>query len=144
MTKRIHPLTSALQPGDAQDTLARASGLRNVRPPEALNQVLNSLEEAKAEDVISIDITGKTPLADHMIVATGRSNRHVGAIADRIVSDLRDGGHGHPRVEGQPHCDWVLVDAGDVIIHIFRPEVRTFYNLEKMWQADAINGPQLA
>lgn len=79
-----------------------------------------------------------------MVVASGRSHRHVSAIADRIVADLKDAGHSTPKVEGQPHCDWVLVDAGDVIVHIFRPEVRDFYKLEKMWQADAIAGPPLA
>jgi ribosome-associated protein len=79
-----------------------------------------------------------------MIVASGRSQRHVGAIADRVVSDLKDAGSNTPKVEGQPNCDWVLVDAGDVIVHIFRPEVRSFYNLEKMWQADAISGPPLS
>lgn len=82
-------------------------------------------------------------MTDHMVVASGRSHRHVSAIADRVVADLKDAGLVTPRVEGQPHCDWVLVDAGDVIVHIFRPEVRDFYNLEKMWQADAIAGPPL-
>jgi len=118
--------------------------LRTVPKPKALNQVLESLADAKAEDIVSIDITGKTPMADHMVIASGRSHRHVGAIADRVVADLKDSGAATPRVEGQPHCDWVLVDAGDVVVHIFRPEVRGFYNLEKMWQADAITGPSLA
>jgi ribosome-associated protein len=95
-----------------------------------------SLEEAKAEDPIAIDITGKSPLGDHMVVASGRSHRHVGAIAERIASDLKDAGCGRPRIEGLRACDWVLVDAGDVIIHVFRPEVRAFYNIEKMWLAD--------
>ncbi len=79
-----------------------------------------------------------------MVVATGRSDRHVGAIADRLVTALKEHGFGNARVEGLPHCDWVLVDAGDVVVHIFRPEVRTFYNLEKMWQVDAISGPPLS
>ncbi|MCC6736781.1 MAG: ribosome silencing factor [Bauldia sp.] len=118
--------------------------MRSVRNPEALNLVLDSLDEAKAGDIVTIDITGKSPMADHMVVASGRSNRHVNAIAERLVSDLKDAGLPAPRVEGQPHCDWVLVDAGDMIVHIFRPEVRQFYNLEKMWMADAISGPPLA
>ena len=71
-----------------------------------------------------------------MVVTSGRSNRHVSAIADQLVKSLRDSGFGKPRIEGLPHADWVLVDAGDVIVHIFRPEVREFYNIEKMWQAD--------
>ncbi len=99
--------------------------------------ILESLADSKAEDITSIDITGKSPLGDHMVVASGRSHRHVGAIADRLLSDMRDAGLTTPRIEGLPHCDWVLVDAGDVIVHIFRPEVRSFYNLEKMWQAES-------
>jgi ribosome-associated protein len=133
-----------LQPGTAPTAHAAAPGLRSFRNPDALTLVLESLDEAKAEDIVTIDITGKSPMADHMVVASGRSNRHVNAIAERVVSDLKEAGHPAPRVEGQPHCDWVLVDAGDLIVHIFRPEVRQFYNLEKMWQADAISGPPLA
>ncbi len=98
--------------------------------------VLHSLEDAKAEDLVSIDLHGKTSLADVMIVASGRSNVHVGAIAERIVKSCKENGLPTPKVEGLPHCDWVLVDVGDVIVHIFRPEVRTFYNLEKMWGGD--------
>ncbi|MBN9332879.1 ribosome silencing factor [Devosia sp.] len=102
----------------------------------AVELILNTLEDAKAEETVSVDITGKSSLADHMIVTSGRSQRHVGAVADQIIRALRDNGFGKPRVEGLPHCDWVLVDTGDVIVHIFRPEVREFYNIEKMWQAD--------
>ena len=98
--------------------------------------VLTSLHDAKAEDLAPIDITGKSSLADHMVVASGRSSRHVAAIADRLLSDLKDAGGSDIRVEGLNTGDWVLVDAGDVIVHIFRPEVRAFYNLEKMWRAD--------
>ena len=103
---------------------------------EALRIVLESLDDSKAEDVISIDVTGKTPLADHMVVASGRSHRHVGAVADRLLRDLKDAGLGTPRIEGMSTCDWVLIDTGDVIVHLFRPEVREFYNLEKMWSAE--------
>jgi len=98
--------------------------------------VLETLDEAKAIDVTDIDLAGKTSLADHMVVASGRSNRHVGAIADQLVKSLKKATSTRIRVEGMPHCDWVLIDAGDVIVHIFRPEVREFYNLEKMWSAD--------
>ena len=101
-----------------------------------LDTVLDCLDDAKAEETISVDLTGKSSLADHMIVTSGRSQRHVGAVADQLISALRDNGFGKPRVEGLPSCDWVLVDAGDVIVHVFRPEVREFYNIEKMWQAD--------
>lgn len=102
-----------------------------------LAAVLASLDNAKAEDVVPIDITGKTPVADYMVVCSGRSHRHVGAIADHLLKDLKDAGFGNASIEGVPTCDWVLIDAGDVIVHVFRPEVRQFYNLEKMWSADA-------
>jgi ribosome-associated protein len=101
-----------------------------------IDVVLQSLDDAKAEETVAIDITGKSALADHLVVTSGRSHRHVGAVADQLERDLREAGFGKPRIEGLPHCDWVLVDAGDVIVHIFRPEVREFYNLEKMWAAD--------
>lgn len=101
-----------------------------------IDLVLRSLDDAKAEETVAIDITGKSSLTDHMVVTSGRSHRHVGAVADQLERALRDAGFGKPRVEGLPHCDWVLVDAGDVIIHIFRPEVREFYNIEKMWSAE--------
>jgi ribosome-associated protein len=101
----------------------------------ALETVLASLEDSKAENIVTIDIQGKSSLGDYMIVASGRSHRHVAAVADHLVRALRDAGLGTPRVEGLPGADWVLIDSGDVIVHIFRPEVRDFYNLEKMWQA---------
>jgi ribosome-associated protein len=107
-------------------------------PSEGLlaQTLIESLEDAKAEDIVSIDVTGKTTIADLMIIATGRSNVHVGAIADRVARACREAGFPAPRVEGVPHCDWVLLDAGDAIIHVFKPDVRQFYNLEKMWSAD--------
>jgi ribosome-associated protein len=90
----------------------------------------------KAEDVTVIDLVGKTSLADAMIIATGRVNRHVASIADRLVEAIKAAEMGTPKVEGMPACDWVLIDTGDIIVHVFRPEVREFYNLEKMWGAD--------
>lgn len=101
-----------------------------------IDLVMRSLDDAKAEQTVHLDITGKSSLADHMVVTSGRSHRHVGAVADQLARALKDAGFGKPRVEGLPHCDWVLVDGGDVIIHIFRPEVREFYNIEKMWAVD--------
>ncbi len=98
--------------------------------------ILDTLEDAKAEHTVHIDITGKSSLSDHMVVTSGRSHRHVGAVADQISRAMRENGFDKPRVEGLPHCDWVLLDAGDVIVHIFRPEVREFYNIEKMWAAE--------
>jgi ribosome-associated protein len=117
---------------------APPSGFASFRatPNRLLNVVLDTLENAKAEDVVCIEIKDKTSIGDQMVVASGRSQRHVGAIADHLITKLKDEGFGRARVEGLPHCDWVLIDAGDVIVHIFRPEVREFYNLEKMWSAD--------
>src|ERR1700686_86691 len=100
---------------------------------ETLRLVLARLDDMKAEDTITIDLRGKSAIADHMVVTSGTSNRHVGSVAARVLDDLAKAGVRHVRVEGIPHCDWVLIDAGDVIVHVFRPEVRTFYNLEKMW-----------
>ncbi len=113
-----------------------ATARRDLAAAAALKLILRSLEDSKAEDIVSIDIVGKSPLADHMIVASGRSQRHVTAIAERLVTDFKEGGGSDIRVEGMRSADWVLVDTGDVIVHIFRPEVRAFYNLEKMWRAD--------
>ena len=96
--------------------------------------VLTRLDDMKAEDILTIDLRDKSSIGDYMVVSSGRSQRHVGSVADRIVEDLHKV-RVAARVEGVPHCDWVLIDAGDVIVHVFRPEVRTFYNLEKMWMA---------
>jgi ribosome-associated protein len=104
---------------------------------EGLSQIIvEALEDAKAEDVVSIDLSGRTTLADRMIIASGRSSVHVGAVADRVVKACRDAGYPSPKVEGMPLCDWVLLDAQNAIVHVFRPDVRRFYNLEKMWSAD--------
>ena len=97
--------------------------------------IMASLDDAKAEDILTIDLEGKTSIADLMVIASGRSTTHVNAIADRVIRSCKDNGV-IARIEGMPQCDWVLLDAGDVIIHVFRPEVRQFYNLEKMWGVD--------
>ena len=103
------------------------------RAPGALEAlILKRLDDDKAQDVIFIDLHGKSSFADSLIVASGRSNRHVSALADHLLRALKDEGFGKCRVEGLPHSDWVLIDAGDVIIHLFRPEVRAFYNIEKI------------
>jgi ribosome-associated protein len=99
--------------------------------------ILARLDDDKAQDVVFIDLKGKSPVADGLIVASGRSHRHVGAMADHLLRTLKDEGYGKVRVEGLPHCDWVLIDTGDVIVHLFRPEVRTFYNIEKIWSVDS-------
>ena len=87
----------------------------------------------KAEETVTIDLRGKSSLADYMIVTSGRANRHVGAIAENVMKDLSESGIKGVHDEGLPNCDWVLIDSGDVIVHVFRPEVREFYNLERLW-----------
>lgn len=101
-----------------------------------LGAILNSLENDKAIDVVVIDLDGKSSIADYMIVASGSSGRHVGALADHLLRKLREDNFGKMPVEGMGQADWVLIDAADVIVHLFRPEVRSYYNLEKMWTAD--------
>jgi ribosome-associated protein len=98
--------------------------------------VLARLDDEKAQDIVFIDLKDKSSVADGLIVASGRSHRHVGAMADHLLRVLKESGYGKARVEGLPHCDWVLIDAGDLIVHLFRPEVRSFYNIEKIWSVE--------
>ncbi|HZG29990.1 MAG TPA: ribosome silencing factor [Ensifer sp.] len=121
--------------GSAPRSLPRSKDTGVEAAARALQLVLGSLEDSKAEDIVTIDIAGKSALGDYMIVVSGRSNRHVSAIADHLITDLKDEGFGSPRVEGLETGDWVLIDTGDIIVHVFRPEIREFYNIEKMWQA---------
>jgi ribosome-associated protein len=106
------------------------------KPAALLKDIVHWLDEAKAEEVVTIDLAGKSSIGDFMVVATGRSDRHVGAIAEQIGRKLKDLGLGRVRIEGMEACDWVLIDTGDIIVHVFREEVREFYNLEKMWSAE--------
>lgn len=101
-----------------------------------LSQIVHWLDEAKAEDIRTINLDGKSSIGDFMVIASGRTDRHVGAVADQIQKKLKDAGHARARIEGLEACDWVLIDTGDIIVHVFRPEVREFYNLEKMWSAE--------
>ncbi len=135
--KRNTPLLTTA-PIKAAKRAPRAPKVLPVEPtkPSALQIILDCLEDSKAEEVTTIDLLGKTSIADHMVIASGRSDRHVGAVADQIVSKLRDEGHGNAKVEGLPLCEWVLIDAGDIIVHVFKPDIRSFYNLEKMWGGD--------
>ena len=120
-----------------QSAAGSPAASRNARTADVLLQaIIEALEDAKAENIVSIDLFGRTTLADRMIIASGRSSVHVGAIADRVVKACRGAGYPSPKVEGMPLCDWVLLDAQNAIVHIFRPDVRQFYNLEKMWSAD--------
>ena len=103
---------------------------------DLLKSVIASLDDNKAEDITSIDLAGKTGIADFMVIASGRSQRQVAALTDYVVKGLKETGHKDMVVQGLEQADWVLIDAGDVIVHIFRPEVRSFYNLDKMWASD--------
>ena len=118
----------------AAETPPAVAGDSARTPVESL--VLKRLDDEKALDIIFIDLKGKSSLADGIVVASGRSQRHVGAIADHLLRALKDAGHGRAKVEGLPACDWVLIDAGDLIVHLFRPEVRAYYNLEKIWSVE--------
>ena len=120
-----------------QESPSPAAAVDSVEALEKL--ILAKLDEDKAEDVVLIDLKGKSSLADALVVASGRSQRHVAAMADRLVRTLKEAGLGRAAVEGLPHADWVLIDAGDVIVHLFRPEVRAFYQIEKIW---SVQGPE--
>jgi len=126
-------------PATAGSTAGEAHGMTEAfagAAPEAgsLHElVLSSLDEDQAQDVISISLAGKSGIADYMVIASGRSTRQVAAIAQKLAERIKRSGRPGPRVEGLPAADWVLIDAGDVVVHLFRPEVRSFYNLERMW-----------
>lgn len=106
--------------------------------PEALCALVEaSLDDDKAEDIVVIDLKGRSSFADYMIIASGRSDRHVGALAEHIIEKLKASGLSSVPSEGRDRGDWVLLDGGDVVVHLFRPEVRIFYNLEKLWSEDA-------
>nr|WP_245895413.1 ribosome silencing factor [Pontivivens insulae] len=115
----------------------------DLDPQGLLDLILTSLDEDKAEDVLPIALKGKSEIADHMVVASGRSSRQVAAMAEHLVDKIKATTGQSPRIEGKDTGDWVLLDAGDVIVHLFRPEVREFYQLEKMWANPASNPADL-
>jgi ribosome-associated protein len=118
-TRKTSTQAAALQaPSDADKTL---------------KLILSRLDDMKAEETIAIDLRGKSAFSDYMVITSGRANRHVGAIAENVAKGLKESGINNIHVEGLPNCDWVLIDSGDVIVHVFRPEVREFYNLERLW-----------
>jgi ribosome-associated protein len=137
--RRAEPVSKRPDVPEPSDVKKRADASKrpdtSKRPDagEILRLVLARLDDMKAEDTVTIDLVGKSSIADAMVITCGRSNRHVGSIADRVLEDLAKAGVRDARVEGMPHCDWVLIDAGDVIVHVFQPETRAFYSLEKMW-----------
>lgn len=120
-----------------EDTRSQAMTITQSDPGAAsstlLSTVLSSLDEDGATDIVSIPLAGKSSEADTMVIASGRSTRHVTAVAEKLLEKLKEDLGVTPRAEGKAAADWVLIDAGDVIVHLFRPEVRDFYQLEKMW-----------
>ena len=110
----------------------------NIAPfePALLARIQSSLEDDKAEDLVTIDLTGRSALTDALVLATGRSARHVSALAENLARRLKEWGFGTARIEGLPQGDWVLIDTGDVVVHVFRGEVRAYYDLEGMWSVD--------
>lgn len=113
----------------------------DARATALLKAIIHSLDDAKAENVVTVDLVGKSSIADFLVIASGRSSRQVTAMSERLSEDIRKLAPA-VHIEGKRSGDWVLVDAGDVIVHLFRPEVREFYNLEKMWSADIPDLPE--
>lgn len=120
----------------SSETPSVADPLPALSAEDLLKNVTKCLDDNKAEDIISIDLAGKSGIADHIVIANGRTQRQVSALASYVIKGLKAAGHKDILVEGLAQADWVLVDAGDVIVHIFRPEVRSFYNLDKMWDTE--------
>lgn len=131
---RLNARSFSLSTGGLQITRNRRAPEPKADDQRTLKLILESLDEDQAIDPTTIDLVGKSLIADHMVVASGRSNRHVAAIADHLAERLKAQGI-QVRVEGLPKGDWVLLDCGDAIVHLFRPEIRDYYNLEKMWSA---------
>ena len=116
------------------ESLPAATGFAAPHGASPLHSlVLSSLDDDQAQEVVSIPLEGKSSIADHMVIASGRSTRQVAAMAQKLAERIKHAGFAPARLEGLPAADWVLIDAGDVVVHLFRPEVRSFYNLERMW-----------
>lgn len=131
-------LTTAMQTSGAKKSTTKKTQKAAIAAVQGvLETVMTCLEDSKAEEITTIDIQDKSALADYMVIASGRSNRHVSAVADHLLRELKSTGHKSIKVEGLQSADWVLIDIGDIVVHLFRPEVREFYALEKMWQMPA-------
>jgi ribosome-associated protein len=132
----VQPILAEASPAPLDTPLndaGRPEFISGAEPGSLHDLVLRSLDDDQAVEVVSIPLEGKSTIADFMVIASGRSTRQVAAMAQKLAERIKHGGFGHVRIEGLPAADWVLVDAGDVVIHLFRPEVRSFYNLERMW-----------
>ncbi|HEX4637140.1 MAG TPA: ribosome silencing factor [Rhizomicrobium sp.] len=122
----------------AKKTVRAKPPARKAAPQsDLLKRILASLDDDKAENIVTIDLEGRSALCDAAVIASGRSSRHVGAMAEHLARRLKESGYGTRPVSGQAQGDWALVDAGDVIVHLFRPEVRDYYDLEGMWSVGA-------
>lgn len=127
--------TKALTPASSEQGKAQSRALYDL--------IMKSLDDDQAQDIVSIPLEGKSNIADHMVIAEGRSTRQVAAIAQKLAERVKQAG-GEARIEGLANADWVLIDAGDVVVHLFRPEVRSFYNLERMWAVGEETEPEVA
>lgn len=123
----------AKAPAKAKATAKAKAVAREAAEPTLLERILTSLDADKAEDIVTIDLAGRSSLTDALVIASGRSSRHVSSLAEHLARKLKEAGYGTRPIDGLPQGDWVLVDAGDVIVHLFRPEVRSYYDLEGMW-----------
>ena len=120
-------------PASSGTASAKVIAMADAKSDPLLKLVLEQLDDDQAQEVVTIDLEGKSSIADHMVIASGRSTRQVAAMAQKLAEKVKQEGFGPVKLEGLPAADWVLIDAGDVVVHIFRPEVRSFYNLERMW-----------
>jgi ribosome-associated protein len=144
LSKSVLPKSGSAKPASSKTRKTSTQTAALQAQPDAdktLNIILSRLEDMKAEETVTIDLRGKSAFSDYMIVTSGRANRHVGAIAENVTKGLKETGITGIHVEGLPNCDWVLIDSGDVVLHVFRPEVREFYNLERLWSQNPM-GPQ--
>jgi len=138
------PALSSTLAGSGAPAAGPATPLPEAEPGSLHALVLQSLDDDQAQEIVSIPLAGKTAIADHMVIASGRSTRQVAAMAEKLAERIKHGGFGNSRIEGLPAADWVLIDAGDVVVHLFRPEVRNFYNLERMWAFGGNGAPASA
>ena len=132
--RRLTSKTSGAKKPARKPAAKRAAAQQKQQEEESLlTRVLHSLDADKAEDIVTIDLKGRSSITDALVIATGRSSRHVASIAEHLARKLKEAGYGTRPLDGIAQGDWALVDAGDVIVHVFRPEVRAYYDLEGMW-----------
>jgi ribosome-associated protein len=143
LSKSVLPKSGSAKSASSKTRKTSTAAALQAQPDadKTLNMILSRLEDMKAEETVTIDLRGKSAFSDYMIVTSGRANRHVGAIAENVTKGLKENGVTGIHVEGMPNCDWVLIDSGGVVVHVFRPEVREFYNLERLWSQNPM-GPQ--